>query len=221
MAKRGRRVDRDLIKRVGRRCLWRSALLCPCQRADGGQDALCTACDERGYLYGDTTPLSALLTGDGRKEQFDMQTAWEKGTARATIDCDIDVGSQDQLIVLDMPVRDFEVVTRAAGTLIDTLRTPRVERVIRLHTSSRGYTLGSDFTLATTSAGVSTITWINGGAKPTDGERYTAQIAINPIWIIASHPMSRTFGPSKKQQLPWRCDLERYDRAIARDGVQA
>ena len=160
-------------------------------------------------------PLKALLTSDNRKERFDMQSAWEKGTARATIDCNIDVGSQDQLIVLDMPVRDLEIVTRAAGSLVDTLRTPRVNRVVQLRTKTTAYTAGADFVLAVDGDGKSSINWLQGGNKPADGERYSLQVAVNPIWILASHPMSRTFGARKTQQLPWRCDLVRYDRAIA------
>jgi hypothetical protein len=213
MTLRGRRVDRELIKRVGRPAIWEKGVLCPNIREDGQHPYACPYCGSgRGYLYSDPQTISILFTDDNRKEGFDIAGAWEQGIAEATVQAHHQVGDQDRIINQDDPIRDTIHVTRGS-TDTDELRLHYVDEIVLLRDISQTYTLDSDFDLVV-SNGNSTIKWLNGGLSPSSGTQYAVMAMIKPVWIVQSHEMIRAFGPGKKNQLPLRLVLKRFDKAV-------
>ena len=222
MTQRGRAIDRALLRRVGRPCVWEKGILCPNIREDGQHDYTCTVCDgsdgERGYIYTDSTTLNMLFTSDRREKAFNMGGAWEKGSCTATVAAHVAIGDQDRVVVQDDPVRYQQHVVRAASGLVDSLRIPHVVEVLTILDISRSYTLNTDYTLSVDTAGVSTITWTTSGLSPTAAARYAVLVTMKPVWIIKGAPLVRAFGAGKKNQLLLRVDLERFDSATVHNG---
>lgn len=213
----GRPQDRRLIRRRGRKCTWYQAVLCPCQQYDGAQAAPCTSC-ERGYLYEPPKKISALIMSDDRREEFDLAGAWERGEARATFDASLHIGQEDKIVVQDFPIRDSLVQERGEGTK-DTLRLPIIDLLV-VRGKEDTYTKGTDFQLVSSASDESSqIEWLNGGRAPQQGEAYSLLCLLKTAWIAQSHSMSRSLGPRKRQQLPGRVRLLRFDRAVSGEGT--
>ena len=56
--------------------------------------------------------------------------------------------------------------------------------------------------------------WLVGGLRPASGQVYSVQMMIKPVWIVMGAPMVRSFGPGKRNQLPLRLKLKRFDQAV-------
>ena len=216
MTLRGRRIDRALLRRVGRKALWQKAILCPNLRSDGQHDYTCNYCSGnngvRGYIYTDDNEIYALFTSDGRQEEFDLAGAWERGECYATIATHHPIGEQDRLVPLDAPVRYELQVVRGSGSL-DLLRVSWVEEIVLLRSLSALYSPTSDYELTRDSHGHSGIHWKTGGQSPAVGCLYSVVMMIRPTWIVVEAPMLRAFGPGKKNQLLLCVRLKRFDMA--------
>lgn len=211
----GRFADRQLLRRVGRRCTWQQALLCPCQQYDGAQGPPCPSC-ERGYLYQPGELTKVLMVGDSRKETSDLAGLWESGEAFGTFAAHLWVGHQDKVIVEDFPVRDNLIVTRSSTTK-DTLRQPHVVDLLAVRTKDVAYTKGANFQLSEDANGNSVIEWLSGG--PTAGENYSVLLTCKMVWIVENHEFVRGLTGKRKDQLPKKVRLLRWDRAV--EGVSA
>lgn len=214
---RGRRIDRALLRRVGRPCTWEKGVLCPNLKEDGQHPYTCPYCaGGRGYLYKDPQELQILFTSDARREDFDLAGAWERGECTATVGAHVPIGDQDRIIIEDDPIRDTEHVTRGAGGS-DILRFPYVEELVFVQGVSSTYTIGTDCSLSVASDGTSSIVW-SGSNVPTAGDNYAVIAMLKPVWIVQGHPMVRAFGKAKSNQLPLRVKLGRFDKAVPREG---
>lgn len=217
--RRGRRVDRELIRRVGRPCTWEQAIKCPNIDEYGAHKHTCSSCDpdSRGYLYAPPVSTHFLFLSDDRKEDFNMSGAWEKGDARCSMPANFDVGIEDRIIPQNDPVRDNLILTRGASAEgQDIIRSPHVIELLRVQSISRTFVRNVDYKLVQNAAGQWTVDWSLGGTEPVAGENYSILFDCNPVWIASSHAMIRAFGPNKSDQLPKRVNLRRYDASVVR-----
>lgn len=211
--KKGRRVDRSLIKKVGWEVLWYKAMLCPKTRTDGQLDHTCSSCDERGYIYSEPVAIKGIFHSDNRQEDFNMAGAWEMGTARFSYEAHRELGVQDKIIVLSHPVRDSLVIERGAGSS-DVIRSPNAVELLAVRDEGATYNVGSDCSLVVDASGNSSIKWEEGSTSPAAGENYSIIFTLQPTWIAAEHPMYRAFGSRDRDFLPHAVLLKRYDVAI-------
>ena len=213
---RGRRIDRALLRRVGRPCTWEKGVVCPNIREDGQHPYSCSYCSGgRGYLYKDPQEIKILFTSDSRKEDFDLAGAWERGECTATVAAHIHIGDQDRIIIDDDPIRDSAQVERGSG-ISDLMRFQHVQELVLVQGVSVTYTIGTDCSLSVDSNGDSSIVW-SGSTVPAAGEIYSVLATVKPVWVVQGHPMIRAFGAAKKNQLPLRVKLGRFDKAVPRE----
>ena len=219
--RRGRHVDRRLIKRVGRPTKWESADLCPNLGADGQHPYHCPDCvsvigGRHNYIYTvEQASIQMIWMRDNREEQFDAAGAWEKGSAIAVFPANYPITDQDRLTNNDLPVMDRMLVQRGdAASTPDLLRSPSVVEVISVRSGSTSYTEGTDFTLTTNSAGQYQISWTGQGIEPAVGAHYSVRMQIQPTWLVVGEPKIRAFGKGRTNQLMKTADLKRFDISI-------
>lgn len=222
LTRRGRAIDRGLIRRVGRPTVWERADLCPNLSDDGTHNPFCTACvsmSERQYLYTPhTRPIKALWVSDFREEDYDAAGSWETGRCRAIFPSHLDIADQDRLVPQDDPIVDRALLTRgaSAGTP-DRLRTPHVVEVVTVRDADRLYTEGTDFSLIVDANGHYSISWLGtGGQEPAAGANYSVRLLAMPVWVVDGPPKIRAWGPGKKNHLLKTANLLRFDMAVVR-----
>ena len=59
--------------------------------------------------------ISGIVTSDDQDEAFDIAGAWRLGRCNFTCSAKLDIGPQDRITFLDMPIRTSEEITRGAG----------------------------------------------------------------------------------------------------------
>lgn len=222
LTNRGRYVDRQLIRRVGRPTLWEVADLCPNLREDGSHDPYCTGCvlTDRNYIYTTQAGTPRMIWhSDDRNEEYDATGSWEKGSARVTFPAHLGLGNQDRLTPQDDPIQDRLLLKRGAvANTADIIPSPAVVEILGVRDRDRAYTLDTDFTLkynATTKQ--YSLLWSSSGVQPAVGARYSVRLMLRPVWIVMGHPKIRAFGRGKSKQLPKVVEVLRYDAAITAD----
>ena len=217
---RGRRVDRRLIKRVGRPTLWESADLCPNLGDDGRHDPYCPDClsvGGRQYVYTvQETALHMIWMRDKRGNKYDAAGQWEEGSAIAVFPAHHPITDQDRLTPNDEPIVDRLLLTRGdtPGTP-DLIRSPHVEEILSIRAGTTTYTNGTDFTLTTNAAGQYQVSWTGQGQEPAVGTRYSVRMMIRPVWLVNGEPKNRGFGPGKSNQLMKTAECVRFDVSIS------
>lgn len=216
MVDRGRRQDVSLIDKVGWPCLWYPNVLLPEERYDGTTDYTSTQTDSRGYVEEPPEEIVMMFLGHSGDVEFDMSGAWEKGTARGTVEANIYLGTQERIIpqAHSFP---YKLQMVRSGGRDDTLTTPWLDEILILRDKDRKYANGTDFELRNdANTGISTIHWIDGGFSPAPGVKYAVKAMIFPVWRVKNVPKVRAI--SSKDQLPWQVELIRDDVAV-RGGV--
>jgi len=220
-ARRGRHVDRRLIKRVGHPTLWESADLCPNLGDDGQHPYHCPDCisvvgGRHSYIYTtEEAAIQMIWMRDNRSQEYEPAGEWEKGSAIAVFPAHYPITDQDRLTPNDGPIVDRMAIKRGdTAATADLLRAPHVEAVLSVRAGTTAYTEGSDFTLSTNSAGQHQITWTGQGAEPAAGSYYSVRMMIRPTWLVAGDPKVRAFGSGRGQQLMKTAECKRFDIAI-------
>lgn len=209
---RGRRVDEQLIEKVGWPCLWYANTLTVEERFDGTVSWAAEGTDSRGYVEEEPEEIQVMFLGHSGDVELDMGGAWENGRARGTVEASVYVADQERIIpqVHSFPYKLHTV--RGEGSA-DVLTTPWLDEILILRDSSRKYREGTDFELSNnTTTGTSTITWLDGGRSPDAGEKYSVKALIFPVWRISGVPKVRAID--EDDQLPWLFDLVRDDVAV-------
>lgn len=210
---RGRVQDEALIEKVGWPCLWYPNVLGVDKRYDGTEEwgATDTETDSRGYVEEDPEEIDVMFLGHSGDQLFDMAGAWEKGSARGTIDANVYVADQERIIpqVHSFPYKLHQVRGSSSS---DTITTPWLDEILILRDNAKKYVSGADFELTNNATtGTSTITWLSSN-QPAAGETYAIKAMIFPVWRISGVPKVR--GISRDEQLPWLCQLVRDDVAV-------
>lgn len=215
-----RRIDRALLRRVGRPILWEQAILRTSKRYDGSVPFFAGEPEDRGYHYSPPKKLKALLTSDNRRQAFDVEGAWESGRAMMTFDAALDIGPQDRITFLDLPVRQELELQRGAGSTDEVPDDLSVVSLLAVRDDGRVYILGQDYQLQFTRDPVTEenlvagIDWSPSQDPPAASSGYGLLVKIRPVWIVQGPPMIRALGPGKRNQLPKRANLVRDDRRI-------
>lgn len=213
---RGRRVDQQLIEKVGWPCLWYENTLSTEVAHDGSTSWGDDSAGSRGYVEEAPAQITVMFTSHNSDEKFEVTGAWESGKARGTVDANIFIADQERIIpqVHSFPYKfQFE----RGGGAEDVIKTPWLQRILILRDSSGRYTENNDFKLSNNLiTGESTITWVDGGRTPSVGTKYSVKALIFPIWRVSSVPKVR--GLNRDDQLPWVFDLVRDDVGV-RGGV--
>lgn len=223
LTRRGRNVDRKMIRRVGRPTLWEMAHPCPSINDEGQHDYTCTTCTKQGdrsYIYTiEKDDLRMIWMHDSRDEEFSMVGAWEKGEAIAVFPPHLPIGDQDRLTTRDLPFRDSMIIKRGgAGTTRDRIRTPHVAEILYVRTASTTYTKDTDYQLNfDAGTGLWYVEWLGGGSSPNADEHYTVMFMFYPTWIVDGHPKERAWGGGKKNHLLKTAKLKRYDASVVVD----
>lgn len=201
-----RRIDRALLNRVGRPCLWEQAILDTVRREDG-QVLLDVAEADRGYRYAEAVAMRCLFTSDSREFSHDPSGVWESGRCRMTFDPQWSIGPQDRIVWTDLDVRmSFELY--ASGTATDLLP-PYLKEIVAVRSGATLYTaldvqptLNADGTLAS-------LGW---NITPPAAQTVLGVVAWGrPVWIVEGASMVRAFGRNTKNQLPGQVSLKRDD----------
>lgn len=213
---RGRRTDRDLLRtnRSAKKCDWYVAARCPNVRSTGEHNGACVNCQE-GYLYQkQPKPITVLITSDQRSKRAGEPGMWEKGSATGTIPAHIDCGDRDRIIPQNQETR-YEKMALRGDTDTDSLEIPHVVRTfLVVDKDNKEYKEDINFDLVTLANGYAGLKWRANTAQPATGQHYTVLLIMRPIWVISSVPKDRGFGDGPSRQLPWRCDLKRFDQAL-------
>lgn len=208
-----RRIDAALINRVGRPCTWERSIP-SLDRMTTGHINWTGGTQDRGYTYADPVAIKALFTSDRRSETFDVKGSIERGTCSMTFKADLEIQSQDRIIMQDLPITERVKVTRSATTS-DVLPCRHVVDILALETATTTYTYGADFLIDVATDGTSTLRWI-ASSPPATATLYYLTCTIKPVWIVLEPAFVRSFGPAAKNQLLKRVTLQRDDQAIRR-----
>jgi len=208
-----RRIDAALLNRVGRPCTWERSIP-SLNRLTTGHIDWTSGTQDRGYTYADPVTLKCLFTSDNRNETFDVKGAMERGTCSMTFKADLEIQSQDRIVMQDLPITERVKVTRSATTS-DVLPCRHVVEIIALETATASYTYGADFLIDIATDGTSTLRWI-ATTPPATATLYYLTCTIKPVWIVADQALVRSFGAAAKNQLLKRVTLQRDDQAVRR-----
>lgn len=194
MPRVGRRIDRTFIASNGRPVLWEKAILRTDRRYDGAVPFFKGSAEDRGYHYEAPQQIKALLTSDARKQSFDPQGSRDSGAAQITFDAALEIGPQDRITFLDMPVREeMELVRGAGGT--DLFRPGvRVVEVLALRDDTQAYSLTTDARPIPVDQLITGLDWSSALNAPSAGERYGMLLSLQPSWIVEDQPRIRGFG---------------------------
>lgn len=220
-ANRGRHVDRRLMQRVGRPTLWESADLCPNLGADGQHPYHCPDCisvvgGRAHYIYtAEENNVRMIWMRDDRKDSYDMEGAWEKGSAIAVFPAHLPITDQDRLTVQDLPIVDRILVKRGStASTADILRSPNVVAILSVRAGTTTYTEGTDFTLQSNAAGQFQILWTGQGNEPAVETHYSVRMQIKPTWLVIGDPKIRAFGRGRGNQLMKTATCQRFDISL-------
>lgn len=210
----GRRIDKSWLRRIGRPVQWEQAILRSGRRYDGATKFFEGEPEDRGYLYSAPKNTLALLTSDRRDESFEVQGSWEKGSCMMTFDADLEIGPQDRITFLDMPVRMELELERGAGDTDSPSDALAIEKILAVRDDGKTYTAGSDFRIERSNGLITALDWSAGVNAPVTGDHYGLLVTLRPRWIVDEPPMVRSFGAGKRNQLLKRCTLHREDRRL-------
>lgn len=212
MAARGRGVDRRWLKRIGRPVLWERSSLLTNRRYDGATPFFEGNPVDRGYKYEQGRRISALLTSDNRKKEFDLAGAIESGRAMMTFDAALEIGPQDRVTFLDMSIRQEIELERGVGTQDLFASHPRVVGLQMVRGGAIDpFVEGQHYRLIRAEGIVAGIEWVTGANQPLSGQKYLIHAAVQPSWIVSDQPMVRGFA---QDQLPGRAILLRDDSRV-------
>lgn len=198
--RRSRPIDERWLRsrRVARTVLWERAFLRP--TPDGRGRFYEGEGENRGYSYMTPQRITGIVSSDSREEAFDVAGAWAQGSCSFTCSATLDLGPQDRISFLDMPIRLSEQISRG-DTVSDALDSylSAVEVVGIVDETGNIYRAGFDFQLSYyTDKSISAIRW-EGNEAPSSGALYAVHLNVRPRWIVGDFPKTRSFGRS---QLP-------------------
>lgn len=198
--------------KVARFVWWERGLLRPGHTHDGRGQFFEGAPQDRGYTYMPAKKISGIVTSDDQDEAFDIAGAWRLGRCSFTCSAKLDLGPQDRITFLDMPIRTSEEITRGAGAAdILTSYLGATEVVGIVDGDGTVYRAGFDFQLSySADRTISEIRW-EGTDAPTTSTVYAVHLNVRPRWIIKDQPKTRSFG---KNQLPLRVTLIADDQRV-------
>jgi hypothetical protein len=202
MPRIGRSIDDRWFRgrNVGRVVLWEKAFLRPARTHDGRGKFFESDPEDRGYIYAPAKKVHCILTSDSREGSFDVAAAWQQGSCYLTCSASVDLGEQDRITFLDLPIRTSLEITRGSGAS-DALTSHLgvVEVVGLVGEDDTFFRAGFDFQLAyNADKTISSIRW-EGADAPSEGENYTALLNVRPRWLVPDPPRTRSFGT---KQLP-------------------
>lgn len=202
-----------IIRRNGWDTLWYKASLPTETGFDGTQKWGTRPAEDRGYLYESPKTIKVLFTSVNQTENFDAAGSIEEGTARGTVRARRPVALNDKLIPQQFPVRRDFLKVRGDGSA-DTSRDIWLQQILAVRDSVTSYQPGTDFQLnKDKDSGSCEIEWLEGGRSPSEGSSYSVQAMVQPVWIVTDHPQVRAL---RGRQLPWLCQLSRYDGGVHR-----
>lgn len=202
MPRVGRPIDDRWFRgrNVGRTVLWEKALLRPARTHDGRGKFFEGEPEDRGYIYLAPKKVQGIITSDNREGAFDVAAAWQQGSCYFTCSASVDIGEQDRITFLDLPIRTSVEIARGVGAS-DALTSHlgAVEVVALVGEDGTLFRAGFDFQLSySADKTISEIRW-EGADAPTAGENYTTLLNVRPRWIVPDPPRTRSFG---NKQLP-------------------
>lgn len=207
-----RRIDAALLRRVGRPCLWERAIPSLKRAATGALQFLENPPQDRGYKYAPPIRINALFTSDRREEAFEVAGAWERGNCSMTFEADLELGEQDRITLLDLPVRDLAEIERGADAS-DPLPLRRGVALLSVESELESFGVGRDVRLETSASGDSALVWIH---PPALGTLLSIVLTALSIWIVVDSPIIRAFGSGAGRQLLKRATLKRDDTQTRR-----
>ncbi len=169
---------------------WWRADPCSCYDPQSNYDAQqgCAIC-EGGFIYRQQqigTPLKGVVSDIKREiihPEFGLLQVGD--TLFEVMPDDAELGNWDKVVFLGR--QEQAVDTLIYGTRDTITNSGRIATIIQVSDDTTVYVQGTDYTIATSPAGV---TWIAGAAHPTAGKVYAARYTRYPTYWVSTGSLS-------------------------------